>query len=57
MAQTTLIIPAYNAEAYIEASVRSVLAQTVRDLRLIVVDDGSQDATPEILLRTRALPQ
>ena len=49
MAQTTLIMPAYNAGAYIERSVRSVLEQSVRDLRLIVVDDGSRDDTAAIL--------
>ena len=41
MARTTFIMPAYNAEAWIEGSVRSVLDQTDRDLRLFVVNDGS----------------
>ena len=48
MAGTTFIMPAYNAEEYIESAVRSVLDQTVRDLRLIVVDDGSRDRTGAI---------
>lgn len=51
MARTTFIMPAYNAAREIEASVRSVLEQTERDLRLIVVDDGSTDETPSILAR------
>ena len=54
MAQTTLIMPAYNAERSVEASVRSVLAQSVGDLRLIVVDDGSTDGTSAILKRLAA---
>ncbi len=45
----SVIIPAYNVEAYVEAAVRSVLNQTLRDLELIVVDDGSSDSTGAIL--------
>ena len=54
MARTTFIMPAYNAEAWIESSVRSVLDQTERDLRLLVVDDGSTDSTAAILARLAA---
>ncbi|MBO5556438.1 MAG: glycosyltransferase family 2 protein [Oscillospiraceae bacterium] len=46
---TTVIMPAYNADGSIAASVRSVLDQTVPDLRLIVVDDGSTDRTRQVL--------
>ncbi|MDO4436958.1 MAG: glycosyltransferase [Coriobacteriaceae bacterium] len=47
----SVIIPAYNVEAYVEAAVQSVLDQTLRDIEVIVVDDGSRDATGEILDR------
>lgn len=47
----SVIIPAYNVEAYVEASVRSVLDQTLSDIEVIVVDDGSRDRTGEILDR------
>ena len=40
-----VIIPAYNAEQYIEKAVRSILGQSFSDLQLIVVDDGSADGT------------
>jgi chlorobactene glucosyltransferase len=45
----SVIVPARNEERSIERCVRSLLAQTVRDLELIVVDDRSEDATPAIL--------
>lgn len=51
MPKLTVIMPAYNAEKYIEGSVRSVLDQSFSDLHLIVVSDGSTDATEEILRR------
>jgi len=42
-------MPAYNAEKTIKASINSIKAQTFCDWELIVVDDGSQDATPLIV--------
>ena len=47
----TVIMPAYNAEAFIEGSVRSILAQSFRSIQLIVVNDGSADSTGDILDR------
>ena len=43
----TVIIPAYNCEETIEQSLRSVLNQTVRDLHVLLIDDGSTDHTLE----------
>lgn len=45
----TVIMPAYNASSYVEATIRSVLAQTVSDIELIVVNDCSKDNTAEIV--------
>jgi glycosyltransferase involved in cell wall biosynthesis len=39
------VIPAYNAEATVAAAVESALGQTVADVEVIVVDDGSTDGT------------
>jgi glycosyltransferase involved in cell wall biosynthesis len=43
------VIPAYNASRTVAGSVRSVLGQTFGDLELIVVDDGSEDSTPDVV--------
>lgn len=43
----SVIIPAYNAENFIDVAVKSVLMQTCGDFELIIVDDGSQDGTRE----------
>ncbi|WP_431858578.1 glycosyltransferase family 2 protein [Azospirillum sp.] len=45
----SIVIPAYNVAAYIEQAVTSALDQSVRDCEVIVVDDGSTDATPAVL--------
>ena len=49
MAKITLIMPAYNAEAWLAESIRSVLEQSFRDFTLLAVDDGATDQTPAIL--------
>lgn len=43
------IVPAYNAEKFIEPAIESILAQSYHPLEVIVVDDGSSDATPELV--------
>ncbi|MEI7710153.1 MAG: glycosyltransferase [Rhodospirillales bacterium] len=45
----TVIIPAYNAAAYIARTVGSALAQTHMPLEILVVDDGSKDRTADIV--------
>jgi len=44
-------IPVYNGEAYLDEAIRSVQAQTVGDLEIIVSDNGSTDASPAIAAR------
>ncbi len=46
----SVVMSAYNAAAYLEAAISSVLGQTYRHLEFIVVDDGSTDASRDILL-------
>jgi glycosyltransferase involved in cell wall biosynthesis len=45
----SIIIPSYNHAEFIVQAVKSVLEQTWSNLELIVIDDGSQDASLEIL--------
>jgi len=44
----SVVMPVYNGENYLRLAIESVLAQTFQDFEIIVVDDGSKDATPEI---------
>jgi len=48
-ARVDVLMPAYNAAATVADAIASLLTQTVQDIRVIVVDDGSTDATREIL--------
>lgn len=43
MALLSIIVPLYNQEKYIEQCVKSILGQTYKDIRVIIVDDGSTD--------------
>src|SRR5688572_8141660 len=45
----SVVMPVYNGEAYLAEAVRSVLNQTVTNLELIAVDDGSKDSSLSIL--------
>lgn len=52
--KVSVIMPAYNAEKYIEAAIRSVLRQTWTEFELLVIDDCSRDSTAEITERLAA---
>jgi glycosyltransferase involved in cell wall biosynthesis len=45
----SVIIPAYNAEKWVAASIESILAQTHKQIEVVVVDDGSKDNTAAIV--------
>ncbi len=47
----SVIIPAYNSEKTIKETIESVLNQTFHNLELIVINDGSQDSTLEIITK------
>lgn len=48
----SVVMAVYNGAATLRATLDSILGQTSRDFELIVIDDGSTDATPSILAAT-----
>ncbi len=47
--KVSVVLPVYNGEKYIKAAVDSILEQTFSDFELIIINDGSEDKTQEIL--------
>ena len=45
----SVILPVYNAEAYVREAVESILAQSFTDFELIIINDGSTDGSGAIL--------
>jgi glycosyltransferase involved in cell wall biosynthesis len=50
-ALVSIIMPAFNAERYIEESIKSALAQSYPNFELIIINDGSTDRTLEVIER------
>lgn len=49
MPKVSIIMPTFNNDIYLQASIESILFQTFRDFEFIIVDDGSTDLTPTML--------
>ena len=47
--QVSVIVPVYNTEKYLRRCLESLVHQTLKDLEILMVDDGSTDHSPEIL--------
>jgi glycosyltransferase involved in cell wall biosynthesis len=50
----SVVLPVRDGAAFVADAVNSILVQTLRDFELLVIDDGSQDATPAILAKLAA---
>ncbi|MCS5722010.1 glycosyltransferase [Herbiconiux sp. CPCC 203407] len=57
MPKLSVVIPAFQNAAYIEATMRSVLSQDHDDFELVVADHSSTDATPQLLEKYAADPR
>lgn len=51
MAKVSVIVPVYNVEQYLEEALRSLVRQTLRDIEIVVVNDGSTDGSLDIIRR------
>ena len=49
MAKVSVIIPAYNSEQFIAETLDSILNQTLKDIEVVIVNDGSTDGTQDII--------
>lgn len=50
----SIIMPVFNGENYIQSSINSLINQTYTNLEIIVINDGSNDTTSEILAENRS---
>lgn len=48
MAKVSVIVPIYGVEKYLEQAIKSILTQTLTDIEILLINDGSKDACPQI---------
>ena len=51
MPEITVLVPSYNHARFVEQTLRSIIAQTLKPARLIVIDDGSKDESVDVVRR------
>jgi glycosyltransferase involved in cell wall biosynthesis len=47
--RVSVVMPVYNGERFLREAIQSILGQTLKDFELIVIDDASEDSTPQLL--------
>ena len=47
--KVSIVVPIYNVEKYLRQCLDSIIHQTLKDIEIICVDDGSTDSSPEII--------
>lgn len=50
-ASVSVVVPSYNHARFVEATLRSIMKQTLAPAQLIVIDDGSNDESPQLIER------
>lgn len=48
MPKVSIVVPVYNMQKYLAACIKSLKAQTLSDIEIILVDDGSSDNSPAL---------
>ena len=48
MSKVSIVVPIYNVEKYLKQCIESIINQTLQDIEIILVDDGSPDNCPQI---------
>ena len=51
MKKISVIVPVYNSEEFIERCIKSIINQTLKDIEIILINDGSTDKSQEIIER------
>ena len=54
MVSVTITLPVYNGADYLDQALASLSAQTFRDMQIIISDNASTDATPDIITAWKA---
>ena len=49
MCKVSVVMPVYNGEKYLKEAIDSILNQTYTDFEFIIINDGSQDKTKDII--------